>query len=212
MATKATLNAVTKALDRAKSRNFEESVEVAINLKDVDMSVPKNRIEEEVLLPHGRGKGVKVGVFATGELAVKARNVADLVIPPEDIEDLAGDKPRAKRVAGEIDFFIAEAPLMPVIGRTLGVVLGPRGKMPRPIPPGADPVPLVESLRKTVRVRSRDRRTFHAPVGARDMAAEAIADNVDTVLRRVEARLERGRLNIASAYVKTTMGPAVRFL
>jgi large subunit ribosomal protein L1 len=209
---KRTLDAVKKALDSATPRSFEESVELAINLKDVDMSNPKNRIEEDILLPHGRGKDVHVAVFASGELALKAKKVADLVIPPEDIEDLAADKRKARKMAMEMDFLIAEAPLMPVIGRTLGVVLGPRGKMPRPILPGADPAPLVESLRKTIRVRSRDRRTFHAPVGTRGMTPETIAENVDAVIRRIERRLERGRLNISSAYVKTTMGPAVRLI
>ncbi len=101
---------------------------------------------------------------------------------------------------------------MPVIGRRLGVVLGPRGKMPRPIPPGGDPTALINSLRNTVRVRTKDRRTFHAPLGTKDMSPEDIADNLETVLRRVTTRLERGRMNIASAYVKTTMGPAVKVM
>ncbi len=54
------------------------------------------------------------------------------------------------------------------IGRTLGPVLGPRGgKIPKPIPPGQDPAPMISALRKTVRIRTRDRRTFHVPWGGR---------------------------------------------
>jgi len=64
-----TLKAVKKALDERPKRNFVETVELAINLKDVDLAVPSNRIDEEVQLPHGRGKAVRVGVFASGELA-----------------------------------------------------------------------------------------------------------------------------------------------
>jgi large subunit ribosomal protein L1 len=40
------------------------------------------------------------------------------------------------------------------------------------------------------------------------MGAEEIADNIDVILRRLEADLEKGPLNIDSIYVKTTMGPA----
>lgn len=212
MADRKLVEAIRRAVEASKPRKFKESVELAINLKDIDLSVPKNRIEEEIALPKGRGKMLKVCVFGSGEMAVKARGAADQVVLPEDLEAIASDKKKAKALAQGFDFFIAEAPLMPVIGRRLGVVLGPRGKMPRPIPPGADPTALINSLRNTVRVRTKDRRTFHAPLGTKDMSPEDIADNLETVLRRVTTRLERGRMNIASAYVKTTMGPAVKVM
>ncbi len=207
-----TLKAVKKALEERPKRNFVETVELAINLRDVDLTVPTNRIDEEVQLPHGRGKPVKVGVFASGELAVRSKAVADIVIPPEEIEKIATDKRRAKHLASETDFFLSEAPLMPTIGRRLGVVLGPRGKMPKPIAPSADPKPIIETMRTTVRVRSRDKRTFHAAVGSTAMSPEQLAENVDAVLKRLSTRLARGRLNIHSVYVKTTMGKAERLL
>lgn len=212
MADKRFVEAIKKAVDGSKPRKFGESVEVAINLKDIDLSVPKNRIEEEIVLPKGRGKALRVCVFGSGELAVKSRGIADRVVLPEEIEDIAGDKKKAKDLADQCDFFVAEAPLMPVIGRRLGVVLGPRGKMPRPVPPGTDPTNLINTMRNTVKVRTKDRRTFHAPVGSKAMTPEDLADNLETVLRRVMTRLERGRANIASAYVKTTMGPAVKVM
>ncbi len=201
---------IEQALEQAKPRNFNESVEVAINLRDIDLSVPSNRIEEEVILPRGRGRDVKVAVFASGEMAVKARDAADLIIAPEDIESLADDKARAKSLAQSHDFFVAEAPLMPAIGRRLGTVLGPRGKMPRPLPPGSDPVRVIRNLKRAVRLRSKDRPTFHAALGTRDMDPKDLAENLEAILKRVEAQLPRGRTNIGSVYVKTTMGPAVK--
>jgi len=212
LAEKHTIETVKKALEAARPRNFKESVEVALNLREVDLSIPRNRIDEEIVLPRGRGKPIKVCVFASGELALKAKNVADLVIPPEQIEEYASDKRKARLLAREYDYFIAEAPLMPVIGKRLGIVLGPRGKMPRPVPPTADPTNMINAMRNSVRVRSKDRRTFHAPIGTRDMSPEDLAENLDFLMRRVMSKLERGRFNIQSAYVKTTMGPAVRYL
>ena len=110
------------------------------------------------------------------------------------------------------NFFIAEAPLMPVIGKRLGAVLGPRGKMPKPMPPGADPTGMVNNLRKTVKIRSKDNSTFHTVVGTKDMSPEDIKANVDAVLTRLISKLEHGEMNIASIYLKTTMGPAVRLM
>jgi len=206
------VDVMKKLQAESKKRNFLESVELAINLKDIDLSNPKNRIQEEVVLPNGRGKAVKIGVFGSSEMAVKAKDVADFVVQPEEIETLASNKSKAKKFATSSDFFIAEAPLMPTIGKRLGVVLGPRGKMPKPIPPGADPKATVDKLRSSVTIRTRDRKTFHLPIGTKDMPPEKLAENLDAVLKRLITKLERGKNNIQSAYVKTTMGPSFKVM
>ncbi len=214
MASKEILEAVEKALaeENNKKRKFVQSVDLVVNLKDVDLKKPENRIDEEIELPKGRGKEAKIAVFASGELAFKAKNVADAVITPEQIKELAEDKKKAKKLAEEYDFFVAEAPLMPTIGRALGRVFAPRGKMPKPIPPDADIEAVVKKLKKSIRIRSKDRPTFHCLVGREEIPPEDIAENVEAVLQRIEGKLERGRMNIRSAYIKTTMGTAVRVI
>ena len=207
MPDRSSVEVVTEALARATERKFSESVELSVNLKDLDLTVPKNRLEDEVPLPKGRGRTVKVAVFGSPELCQKMRGVADIVVTASELDDFAKG---AKKAVGGIDFLLAEAPLMPTIGKRLGVVLGPRGKMPRPVAPGSDPTNLVNALKRSIRVRSKGKRTFHAPVGTRSMKPEEIAQNVDAVLARIVGKLERGRTNIESVYVKTTMGPAVR--
>lgn len=206
------IDRIRKAVEEGPDRNFLESVEVAINIKDTDLKIPKNRINEEIILPKGRGKPIKVALFGSGEFAIKAKENADLIIPPERIDELAENKREAKDLVEEFTFFIAETPLMPTIGKKLGIVLGPRGKMPAPIPPQADPRPVINSLKNKIRIRSRDRRTFHAPIGTTKMSVEDLAANYQEIVRRVESKLARGRLNIHSVYVKTTMGPSVRMI
>ena len=210
MADQRLIDTIKKLQAESKKRNFLETVELAINLKDVDLSNPKNRIQEDIMLPHGRGKTVKIGVFGGSEMAVKAKAVADVVVQPEEIEDLASDKAKARKLAGSSDYFVAEAPLMPTIGKRLGIILAPRGKMPKPIPPGSDPGPIIEKLRSSVTIRTRDKMTFHLPVGVKDMPPEHLAENIDLVMSRVTAKLERGKQNVRSAYIKTTMGRSFR--
>jgi len=202
-------NAVTRALEDAPPRNFRETVDLAINLRDIDLDDPSNRIDEDVVLPSGTGQETQIVVFAEGETALRAEDVAEEVLDSDDLEDLGDDDNRAKDLAGETDFFLAEEALMQDIGRYLGTVLGPRGKMPDPISPDDDVVELVERLKNSVTVRSGDRRTFHTRVGAEDMSAENIGDNIDVILRRLHADLEKGPMNVDTIYVKTTMGPAV---
>ena len=134
MVEKTTLAAVKEVLEKSPKRNFRETVDLSINLKDVDLSIPKNRIQEDVILPHGRGRQIEVAVIGSGELALKAKSLADKVITPEELGTMADDRKSAKKVANEMDFFIAEAPLMPTVGKRLGIVLAPRGKMPKPMP------------------------------------------------------------------------------
>ena len=136
----------------------------------------------------------------------------ELIIGPEEIERLGGEPREARKVAAEYQFFLAETAMMPLVGRYLGVRLGPRGRMPIPIATGTDIQPIVQRLRSSVKIRTKDKRVFHAKVGTVGMKPEEIAENIDAVLRRVESVLESGALNIHSAYVKTTMGPAVRVI
>jgi len=207
------VGAVKKALEESnnKKRKFTQSVDMVINLKDVDLSKPDNRIDEEIELPE-RGKEAKVGVFAGGEMAARAKSVADIVIKPEEIKELSEDKKKAKEIARNYDFFVAEAPLMPSIGRSLGRIFAPRGKMPKPVPPNADIESIIKKLKRSVRIRSKDKPTFHSYVGREDMPPEKIAENIKTILDRIESKLERGKANIRSVYVKTTMGKSIRVL
>src|SRR5512136_631458 len=209
-----TVEAVQKAIEESKklNRKFKQSVDVVINLKNIDMNDAKNRIEDEVVLPHGRGIEAKLALFASGDLALKSKNHVDLLIKPEEIEELAKDKKKFKKIADEYDFFIAEAPLMPTIGKTLGIILGPREKMPKPVPPTIDITNVAKNLRKTVKVRSKTTKTIHATVGREEMNTEQISDNIDAILKRLEGKLERGKMNIGSVYVKTSMGPPMRIM
>ena len=202
--------AVKKALDEAPERNFVESVELAFTIRDVDLKNPANRIQEEVRLPQGRGKPLSIAIFAGGEMAIKAREAGLEIIDPAQIEDLGGDRQKARKLARRHDFFLSEVPHMTDIGRHLGVVLGPRGKMPRPVPPNVDPGKIAQALQSTTLVRSRDKITFHTVVGARNQGEEAISENAYEVWNRVTGKLERGAGNIRSLYVKTSMGPSIR--
>ena len=205
------LKALTQMREASEKRKFTQSVDLMISLKDIDLKKPESRIAEEVVLPHGIGKPRKLAMFAEGELARKARDAgADSIFGREDIGTLQKDRKRAKQIANGHDSFIAQADLMPLIGKQLGPVLGPRAKMPKPVPPKVDPSLIIERYRKTVRVRTREHPTLHVPVGVESMADEQLAENIRAVLDVIEHKLERGFSQVGSLYVKTTMGKSVR--
>ncbi len=206
------LEALREARKVAPKRRFEQSIELMINLKDIDLKRPENRINLRIRLPNGVGKR-RVLVFASGDLALRAREAgADEVIDPNELQGIAGDKKEVKRRLKDYDLFLAEAPLMPLIGRIVGPILGPRGKMPTPVPPQASIEEVMERERKTIVLRSRDKPYVMCIVGRESMSDEEVAENIEAVFSTLLRTLKKGIGNIKSAYVKLTMGPAVRLL
>lgn len=209
---KTLLSAVKEAKEKSGKRNLTQSVELILNLQDIDMKTPEGRLQENVEMPYPPAeKTNKICVIATGELALKAKRAnADLMLDRADLEGLAGKKKELRKLANEYDFFIAEAPLMPLVGKVLGPALGPRGKMPIPVPPTADIENLLNKYRKTIVVRLRNQPVIQCRIGTENMKEEELAENIQAVLRVVEGKLKRGMKNIKSVCIKTTMGAPVK--
>ena len=207
------IDAVKEAKELAKPRNFTQSIDVIINIKDLDVRKPDNRFSEELALPNGRGKPITIGVIASGELAVSAKNAGiDLVISKEDLEELGKNRKQAKKLAGSVDFFIAQADMMALVGRFLGPVLGPRNKMPKPVPANAKVEPLLERLQSTIKVGVKQQPSIQILVGTQDMDDDELAENIEAVLAILDRNLEKGRNQIKSMYIKATMGSVVRVI
>jgi len=71
--------AVARALEDSPDRNFTETVDLAINLRDLDLNEPSNRVDESIVLPSGTGQETRIVVIAEGETAVRAEEAADEV-------------------------------------------------------------------------------------------------------------------------------------
>ncbi len=204
-------DALKSARENAPDRKFTESVDITVNLKNIDMAQPKNRIDETILLPHGNGRKAKIAVLGAGDIVTQAKDAGvDIIIGPEEIERLGGEPREARKIANMYHFFLAETGVMPLVGRWLGPRLGPRGRMPQPVPTEMDIRPVVERLRNSVRIRTKDKTSFSLKVGITTMPDEEIVENIEVVLRRIESALEQGAFQIRSVYVKTTMGPSVK--
>ena len=206
------MDSLAKARETAPPRGFEQSVDLTVNLKDLDMRQPDNRVNLRIQLPHGVG-GQKVLIFAQGDLALRARRAgADRVIEPTELNALGSDKKEVKRQLKDYDIFVAEAPLMPTVGRVAGPILGPRGKMPTPVPPQAPIDAILERERRTVILRSQNRPFVKCKVGKESMPDEELADNIEYVLNNLTGALSRGVNNVQSVFLKLTMGPAIKVI
>ena len=203
--------AIKQAKTKSGEKKFNQTVDLILDIQEIDMKAPEGKIQEIVELPHATGKPNKICIIASGEFALKAKNSqADHVVEKADLDALAGKKKELRKLASDYDVFISEAPLMPLVGRVLGPVLGPRGKMPIPVPPNADIAALLNKHRKTVVVRMRSQPIIQVSVGAEQMKDEELVDNIMSVLRVLDGKLKRGLKNVKYAFIKTSMGEPVK--
>ena len=208
---KSLLEAVKQAKEQSGKKKFNQTVDLILDIKEIDMKAPEGKITEVVELPHAPAKLNKVCVVASGELALKARRAnADNVIERNDLDALAGKKKDLRKLAEKYDVFLSEVQLMSLVGRTLGPVLGPRGKMPIPVPPAADISAIIERNRKTVVVRMRNQPIIQVSIGTENQSDEDLVDNIQTVLRVLEGKLKRGLKNVEVVFIKTSMGSPIK--
>jgi large subunit ribosomal protein L1 len=203
--------AIKQAKSKAGDKKFNQTVDLILDIQEIDMKAPEGKIQEIVELPHDTLKPNAVCVIAQGETALKAKNAgAERVIERADLDALNGKKKELRQIGSQYDVFIAEAPLMPLVGRLLGPVLGPRGKMPIPVPPNSDIAALIKKHRNTVVVRMRNQPIIQVPVGTQQMKDEDLTENAMVVLRVLDGKLKRGLKNVKLAFIKTSMGEPVK--
>ena len=199
---------IKKAREGSKKRNFNQSFELIISLKDIDFKKKEFSINEVIFLPHAFTSPPTICVFASGDMALRARNSgADRVIEPEELDKLTLLKRNVRKIAQSYTFFFAEAPLMPKIGKVFGPYLGPKGKMPSPLSPGAPIENIITRYRSATRARTKNQLSISCKVGEESMEDEKIAENSSSVISAIEKKLPLGSKNIKNLVVKLTMGP-----
>jgi large subunit ribosomal protein L1 len=197
--------AIEDAVEESGDRNFEESIDLIMNFRGLDLSDPNNRISDDIKLPNRIDEETKIAVIGDS----LNDEAADRKVSEDELEEMFDEPNDAKKLAEEFDFLIAEAPLMPKIGQQLGQVFGPRNMMPDPMPPGSDPTETIEDLRNTVSINVKEQPLLQLKVGKEDYDADEIARNASTVYNFVEENLPKGENNIKNVMIKTTMGPSV---
>jgi len=208
--TKLLADLVEEARRRAKRRRFAQSVDLIIVLRDYDLNKPENRINMVIPLPHPiPNKLAKVAAIAHGGFLTLAREAGvDAILTKEEVEALAGNKKAIRKLAQSYDFFITTPDLMPLVGRVLGPILGPRGKMPEPVPPTADVKAVVERLRRSIRVRTRTEPSIKTRVGSENMETKLVVDNIVAVFEALSKKIDWSK-HLSKVYIKLTMGPPV---
>ncbi len=211
------LEALKKAKQGSKKRNFKQKVDLIFNLKDLNLKKPEQQVEFFVKLHYSKGRESKICALVGPELATKAKSACNNVILVDDFQKYAGDKKLSKKLCNDYDFFIAQANIMAKVAAAFGRILGPMGKMPNPkagcvVTDKTDLNALCENLKKTVKISAKTSLIIQLIVGNEEMKDEEIADNAYNIYEQLIHHLPNEKNNIKSIFLKLTMGKPIKVL
>jgi len=209
------VEALVEARANAKKRNFKQSIDVTINLKGLNLKKPEDQTDMFLTLPHFPGKEKKICALVGAELKEQADKFCQRTVLNTEFPKFEGKKKDIKKLAGEFDFFIAQAPFMAGIAKTFGRFFGPKNKMPNPkagcvVPPNANLEVVTKKLASTVRLFAKTKPLIQLHVGMEDMDDEKIVENVMSAYKALVNKLPGEESNIRSVYVKLTMGKSIK--
>lgn len=203
------LEAIKKS--KEQKRKFKQTIDLIINFRGLDLRKGENKIQADVTLPHGLGKERTVGLILDS-LIPKATGIENsILIKKSEIENLGKNKKELKKLVKKCKYFIAEASLMPSVGKNLGQVLAPRGMMPRPVPATLPALkPVINNFSKMIKIEIKKAPVVSCSVGTEEMTDEQLSENIEAIINTLTATMPRGKDQIRNIMIKTTMGKPVK--
>ena len=203
---KYTLTEAVEFLKSGPKSNFEESVDVAINL-GIDSSKSDQTVRSATSLPAGTGKTTKVAVFAETEQAQEAIEAGADAVGMEDLSE------KIKKGEDDFDVVIATPDTMKLVS-PLGKILGPKGTMPNP-KTGTVTKDIGKAVKNAkagqIRYRADKSGIIHGRIGDLSYSAEQIQQNIETLLddlKRNKPASSKG-VFIKKLSITSTMGAGI---
>ena len=192
-------------LRKEEKRKFSQSIDAIINLKGLDLR--KDNINVVLTIPH-KFKDKKV----CGFLNAKSSLVPTITKPefPKYKE-----KNALKKLVKEYDFFIAAAPLMPLVATTFGKVLGPAGKMPSPqlgvlqVENDEAINSVLSKISSSIKIKVKE-ASIKLSIGNESMSNEEIMENFNVLYNGVVNALPKKKENVKNVMLKFTMSKPIK--
>ncbi|MFX1275540.1 MAG: hypothetical protein ACFFBP_11780 [Promethearchaeota archaeon] len=203
-----------------KVRKFDETVDFIINLKDINLNDPKQRIDKELILPNDiiTQKLPNICVIASDEILLEAKKKGIDTIDSDGLIKLNGEEKKYKKnFVKKYDYFVVEDKMMRDVARYLARFLGPVGKMPKPFPSGYGIISTVDDLntaidryKKVIRVAVKKQPIVQVKIGKKSMESDKLFANMKAIVDFIADLMPHRYNNFKSIYIKTTMGQPVK--
>jgi large subunit ribosomal protein L1 len=192
---------------KTSTTKFDGSVELHVRL-NVDPKYADQNIRENIVLPAGTGREVKVAVFGEAD---------DVTVAKKAGADIAGaDEFLQQLEKGVIDFdvLVATPAVMPKLGK-YARLLGPKGLMPNP-KSGTVTKDVAKAIEQSkagkVELRVDESGIVHLSIGKVSFGDDKLMQNaqaVFTALKSAKPSSIKGNY-VVSIYASTTMGPSIK--
>jgi large subunit ribosomal protein L1 len=211
-----------KSLDKTKTYNLSDAIDLAIKSSTtkfdatvelhirlgVDPKHADQNIRDNIVLPNGTGKTLKIAVYADDkELEVAKKAGADITMGDTFLEQL-------EKSIINFDILIATPAMMPKLGK-YARILGPKGLMPNP-KNGTVTSDTAKAVREAkagkVEYKIDSSGIVHLGFGKVSFGKDKLVTNAEVVLNSIKANKPstiKGNY-ILSVFVSSSMGPSIK--
>lgn len=200
---------LSASLEPEKKRNFTETIELQIGLKNYDPQRDK-RFAGSVRLPNTPKPRMTVCILGDEVHCDQAKALGVDFRTVEDLKKLNKDKKLVKKLAKAYDFFLASESVIKQIPRLLGPGLNKAGKFPTPISHSESMKEKIEEMRSTIKFQLKKVLCLGAAVGHVAMSEDEVVANVMMSINFLVSLLKKNWQNVKSLFIKSTMGSPIR--
>jgi large subunit ribosomal protein L10Ae len=194
---------------KGKKRNFIETIEAQVTLKNYD-PVRDKRFSGSFRLPTVPRPNLKCCVLGSAAHCEQADRIGVDHMSVEDLKKLNKNKKMVKKLAKRYDFFIASDNLIKQIPRLLGPGLTKAGKFPTLLGNNEDMQGKIDELKATIKFQMKKVMCLNVSVGNVEMDAREVFTNTQLAANFLASLLKKQWQNIGQIYIKTTMGPSIQ--
>lgn len=192
-----------------KKRNFVETIELQIGLKDYDTQRDK-RFAGTVRLPHIPRPRMQVCVLGDAAHCEEAQAAGIPFMDVEALKKLNKNKKLVKKLAAQYDAFLASQALIPQIPKLLGPGLNKAGKFPTLVNRNEKLVDKVYEVKANIKFQLKKVLCMGLAVGNVEMSEEALRQNISLAINFLVSLLKKNWNNIKTLHIKSTMGKVQR--
>jgi len=201
--------AIEELKKNSKKRNFLQTIDLIVNLKNFDPK--REKVNFYIELPYP-GKEKKVAIILEKENN-ELKDVCDIIVWKE-MEGM--DLKAFKKIERNYNYFITTPKIIPLLAKKFGKILGPRKKMPDPKlgcivnDLSKNKIKnLVERLKKTIKVVN-DGNSVKVAIGKENMEIKEIEENFNAIYSKLKENLPKGEANIKEVIIKLTMSKPIK--
>lgn len=192
---------------KGKKRNFTESIELQITLKNYDPQRDK-RFSGTFRLPEIPRPNLKCCVLGNAAHCEQADRIEVAQRSADDLKKLNKNKKLVKKLAKQYDFFLASDNMIKQIPRLLGPGLTKAGKFPTLLASGEDMQEKIDEVKSTIKFQMKKVMCLNVAVGHVGMEKQQVIVNIQLAANFLASLLKKQWQNIGQMFIKTTMGPS----